>query len=131
MGSLKPFKSHALSGLAPEAGDVLISVLMNSVYYFLDHAFIIAEKNKNRYRLLVFHNNEVLTDQTYKNLRGARVAFFRLFRYKAYDNKYSKPEWTPLYHPEQEWLDAQYKICDTSFAGKDILKPAQMTLNAS
>jgi hypothetical protein len=131
MGSVKSFKSHPQSGLKAEAGDVLISVLMNSVYYFLEHAFIIAEKNQDRYRLLVFHNKEVLTDQTYKTLRAARVAFFRFFRYKAYDYKFSKPEWTPLYHPEQEWLDAQYKICDPSFAGKESLKPARMTLNAS
>jgi len=89
-------------GFKEEKNEPLISVLMNSVYFFLEHAFIVSDKNN--YRLFVRHRNEVLADQDYKSLRGAKIAFSKLFQQNAFDKDYSHPQWSPLYTPERNWL---------------------------
>jgi hypothetical protein len=102
MGSHNRYKSHPRSKVSLSPGrQPLISTLVNSVLYFLDSAVIIMDKN--HYRLVVCHNKQILTDQGYKTLRGAKIAFSKLFQYKAFLN--SKAEWSHLYPPEQEWLD--------------------------
>ena len=108
MGSHSPYKLHPRTNvrLSP-VRQTLISTLVNSVLYFLDSAVIILEGK--HYRLIVCHNKQVLTDQGYETLRGAKIAFSKLFQYKAFLN--SKAEWSHLYPPEQEWLDNKLEEC--------------------
>ena len=108
MGSHDPYKSHPRTnlGLSP-VRQTLVSTLVNSVLYFLDSAVIILEAK--HYRLVVFHNKQVLTDQGYETMRGAKIAFSKLFQYKAFLN--AKAEWSRLYPPEQKWLDSKLEEC--------------------
>lgn len=108
MGSHSLYKVHPHTSirLSPVT-QPLVSTLVNSVLYFLDSAVIIREADD--YRLVVFHNKQVLADQSYETLRGAKIAFSKLFQYKAFLN--SKAEWSHLYPPEQEWLDDKLKKC--------------------
>lgn len=69
---------------AAAGSDARISVLLNSIYYFLQYAFIITAKNDSR--LVVIHNNRVLMDHHYKTLRGARIAFQKKYKTKAWKN---------------------------------------------
>ena len=108
MGSHDPYKSHPRTNIRLSPGrQTLVSTLVNSVLYFLDSAVIILEGK--HYRLVVCHNKQVLTDQSYETLRGAKIAFSKLFQYKAFLN--SKAEWSHLYPPEQEWLDNKLEEC--------------------
>jgi hypothetical protein len=83
-----------------------ISLLINSVLYFLDHALIKTENRK--FRLLVVHNRIKLIDKTFKNIRGARISFSKLFAKRRY--KSTKAEWSSLYPPESLWLEKMLKI---------------------
>ena len=78
----------------------LISLLENSVYYFLQCAYIL--KTGKRYRLVVLHQGHVLTDRIFKTLRGAHSSFTKLFGPGAW-NKDVKAEWTGFYSPEYRW----------------------------
>jgi hypothetical protein len=108
MGSHNLYKAHPRTNVRlSSVRQTLVSTLVNSVLYFLDSAVIILEAK--HYRLVVCHNKQVLTDQGYETLRGAKIAFSKLFQYKAFLN--SKAEWSHLYPPEQEWLDNKLEGC--------------------
>ena len=96
------------------ARQTLITTLVNSVLYFLQSVFIITDGN--RYRLVVYHNKEVLADQSYETLRGAKIAFSKIFQCKAFLN--SKAEWSHLYPPEKEWLNKRLDGCTEYFPQK-------------
>lgn len=83
-----------------------ISILVTSIYYFLDFAFIISDENN--FRLVVIHNGQLLTDKTYKTVKGAKIAFFRIYGYKVWSEKI-KPNWSDFYNPTAEWLNDQLK----------------------
>ncbi len=68
-----------------------ISVLQNSLYYFLQHVFIITANDDSR--LVVIHNNRLLTDCHYKTLKGARIAFQKKYQNKPWKNGV-KAEWS-------------------------------------
>lgn len=107
------YKSHPHTNTKLSPGKpTLVSTLVNSVLYFLDSAVIILEGK--HYRLVVCHNKHVLTDQSYETLRGAKIAFSKLFQYKAFLN--AKAEWSHLYPPEQEWLDNKLEECMNYFS---------------
>jgi len=97
MGSKKPLPQNYLEICIEPA----ITKLINAVYYFLDHVFIIISDGD--YRLLVIHNNRVLWDKNYKTVRAARIAFAKRFKHKAYDLLKTN-EWSHRYRPEKEWL---------------------------
>jgi hypothetical protein len=80
---------------------VRISLLINSVYYFIESVFI-AETSAG-YRLSVTHHGAVLTDEIYKTLKGARIGFTKRYGHKAWEEGV-KPHWTPFYPPEKKWL---------------------------
>jgi hypothetical protein len=88
-----------------------ISVLETSIYYFLEHVFII--KNDEGYRLIVIHQKKLLTDKTYKTAKGAKIAFLKFWRYKAWDEG-AKAKWTHFYKPDKNWiaekLDSLHKV---------------------
>lgn len=79
----------------------MITLLANSVHFFLECVFIVVYKD--RYRLVVSVKEQLLTDQSYKTLRGARIAFHRLYRNYAFKRDI-KPVWTPFYFPLEKWL---------------------------
>jgi hypothetical protein len=86
-----------------------ISLLINSIYYFLECVFIL--DLRDHYRLVVLHRGHVLTDSDYESIRGAKIAFAKLYRKKAW-REGVKPELSILYDPEDGWLDDKTKDID-------------------
>jgi hypothetical protein len=86
-----------------------ISMLVSSIYYFLDFVYIIAEGGG--FRLVVMHNKELLTYRTFKTLSAARRAFSRLYGAKVWKEGL-KPNWSVFYHPAAKWLDERKKVID-------------------
>lgn len=91
-----------------------ISLLINSVYYFIECVFIL--ELASHYRLIVLHRGKVLTDTVYRTIRGARIAFAKLYRSNAWRPDI-KPYWTPFYNPDEEWL--QEKTIDLTIADEN------------
>jgi len=96
-----------VQGLAPrlelktrEEEPVKISVLINSVYFFIESVLIL-ETSKG-FRLLAIHQGKIIADETYKTAKGAKFAFIKFFQYKAWEEGV-KPQWTPFYPPENNW----------------------------
>ena len=83
-----------------------VSVLLNSNYYFFHHVLMI--KTEESYRLLVIHDNRVLLDRNYGTSKGARVAFAKYFRKRAFPLLVEN-QWSPFYSPEKKWLDDRLK----------------------
>ena len=79
----------------------LISLLINSAYYFIDCVFILREEGL--FRLIVLHNGVVLKDSYYRTAKGARVAFQKQFKRKAWTDAV-KAEWSCFYPPELNFL---------------------------
>ena len=86
---------------------VEISILINYVHYYLRFVFI--EIKGGDYRLVVIHNDRVLTDKKYKTLGAAKAAFARMYNHKAWQ-KDVKPNWSHVYPPSKVWLEEKYKI---------------------
>jgi hypothetical protein len=93
---------------------VEICVLINSILYFLSCVFIMHMGEK--YRLVVLLNNRLLYEGFYNTVRGAKIAFSKLYREKSWVEKV-KSKWTPLYQPEKPWLAEKVKIVDKSANG--------------
>jgi len=68
-------------------------LLINPAYYFLECVYILCKKGY--YQLIVLHNNRVLTDKNYRTLRGAKIAFQKIYSNKAWKEGV-KADWT---HP--------------------------------
>ena len=93
---------------SPQATPIYpISKLINSVYFFLDDVLVIDEKNV--YRLIVYSHGEILVDKRFKTIRGARIAFFRLFKHKAWGPE-TKAQWSHFYDPDEDWMEDLMKI---------------------
>ena len=75
-----------------------ISLLINSVYYFIETVFIL--ETAEGYRLIAIHQDKICTDKTYKTPRGAKIAYRKLFGYKAWEGGVI-PNWSPFYPPEK------------------------------
>ncbi len=78
-----------------------ISILINSVYYFFDCVFIV--QSVSDYRLIIYHNGGFFFDKTFRTLRGARIAFTKLFQERCWE-KNKKSEWSFFYEPGECWL---------------------------
>jgi hypothetical protein len=63
-------------------GDNGLLILINPAYYFLECAYILFKKGY--YRLVVLHNGRVLTYRNYRTLRGAKIAFQKIYKNKAW-----------------------------------------------
>lgn len=97
-------------GLEQEEEDpVKVSLLINSIYYFIESVFITSVKDG--YRLVVMHQGRLLTDRTYKTVKGARIAFLKLYGYKAW-REGTKAEWSVFYPPESQWLNEKFQGID-------------------
>ena len=61
-------------------------LLTNRKHFFLNQALIVVlgrEKTK-RFRLIVYNDGKFLTDEHYKSIRGAKIAFTKYFKDRAY-----------------------------------------------
>ncbi len=104
--------NDALVELKPECrGGMEIAVLTNSVYYFIQSVFII--KSNGSYRLIATHNDELLIDETYHSGKGAKIAFLKLYWYRAWADGV-KPTWTHFFPPEMEWIEKRTKLKKTA-----------------
>jgi hypothetical protein len=82
--------------------NIQISVLTNSIYYFIETVFIMAVKNG--YRLIVIQQRRLLTDEIYKTPGGARIAFLKFYGNKAWEEGV-KAIWSKFYPPIPGWCD--------------------------
>ena len=100
MGSRNPFPEEGLK-LSSDT-ETQVTVLLNAVYYYLDSVFVVIAED--HCRLLAVHNQKLVVDDCYETLRGAKIAFYRMYKEKACVNGL-KPEWSVGYSPEKEWLN--------------------------
>lgn len=77
----------------PSSEDGLL-LLINPAYYFLECVYILF--NKGYYQLIVLHNSRVLTHRNYRTLRGAKIAFQKIYKNKAWKEGV-KANWTHSY----------------------------------
>ena len=88
--------------------EIEISMLLNAIHYFLDCVFIIHSHRK--YRLLVFLSDNILLDQQYTSLKGAKIAFQKFYGPQACI-KGIKARWDE-YIPESWWIKKKTEILD-------------------
>jgi hypothetical protein len=84
-----------------------ISLLINSIYYFLNCVFIMEQteiEKSYRFRLIVIHNNRLIYDDYFKSIKGAKIAFQKRFCDRAWRENV-KAEWRHVDDPDQPWLD--------------------------
>jgi len=67
-------------------------LLINSALYFLECVYILYKKDC--FQLVVLHRGRVLTDKNYKTLRGAKIAFQKMYKSKAW-REGVKANWIP------------------------------------
>ena len=89
---------------------IMISILINSVHYFIQYVFILQTKNK--YRLVALHDNRVLIDKYYHTEKGCRIAFQKLFKDKAWSEDI-KAQWSHFYDPDKHWMDKKCKYLES------------------
>jgi hypothetical protein len=87
-----------------EKEPVQISLLQNSLYYFIESVFIMKDQSIQGYTLVVIHQKKALWIKNYKTTKGARRAFLKRFGYKAW-REGVRPDWTKFYPPEPDWLE--------------------------
>lgn len=86
--------------------DTKISILVNAVYYFLESVLIVI--NEDHCRLLIIQNRKLIVDECYDTLRGAKIAFYRMYKNKCCV-KGLKTEWSIAYSPDSRWLSDKLK----------------------
>jgi hypothetical protein len=80
----------------------LISLLINSAYFFIDCVYILFQDGL--FRLTAIHNRIVLKDSCYRTVKGARIAFVKQFKHKFWTDEV-KAEWTDFYNPDEKWIE--------------------------
>lgn len=89
--------------------NTMITTLINSVFYNLDHVFII-HFTPRLYQLIVINYNEVLLDEYYETLCKAKQAF--LFKFSdQFPAKGIQPDWSS-YFPCSDWLEEKLMLLD-------------------
>lgn len=83
-----------------------ICILINAAYYFINSVFIF--NNNGRYQLVGEHNGRLLIDKPYNTLRGAKIAFSKLFGHRGWQED-TPAEWSCFYEPDGRWLDLKKK----------------------
>lgn len=81
-----------------------ISILINSIFYFVECGFILSSASSSDFRLIVLHRGRVLTDACYETVRGAKIAFSRVYGSNVWKEGI-KPQWSHFYCPDTRWLD--------------------------
>jgi hypothetical protein len=78
-----------------------ISSLTNNVDYYLNCVYISVEKVG--YRLVVIHNQEVLTNRCYTICKSAKIAFALMYNRKAWKKRVI-PKWSCWYFPGDDFI---------------------------
>ena len=92
------------------ACDVEVSILENSVYYFLSHVFIM--KKSGMYWLVVLRDNRLLAYCSYKTAKGAKIAFSKL--YESGWKEDVKAKWGPFFDPDNKWFNEKLEKVTTN-----------------
>lgn len=104
MGSQKPFSEH--QDYYSAGKEAKVCMLINAVYFFLESVFIVIAED--HCRLVIIHNRKLIVDHCYDTLRGAKIAFYRMYK-----NKGCIPgvqnEWSSNYVPDKKWLSQKLK----------------------
>jgi len=79
-----------------------ICILLNAIFYFVNSVFIINDNGK--YQLVGEHNGKLLIDKSYRTLRGAKIAFSKLFNYRGWKQD-TRAEWSGFYPPDRQWIE--------------------------
>lgn len=92
-----------------------VSVLLNAHLFYLHWTFIIRENKE--IRLIAINKRKFTLEKNYKTVRGAKIAFTRIFSNlkKNYKTFKLKQEWSPFYEPEKEWIDWVMKSPDITY----------------
>jgi hypothetical protein len=77
-----------------------VCTLINSIFYFVGSVYITSIHGD--YRLIAKHNGRVLFDRFYPTLRGAKIAFSKLFGHRSWRENV-KAEWSDFYNVESNW----------------------------
>jgi hypothetical protein len=89
---------------------VFISRLLNSVFYSIGTCFIMRMTMTDEvYRLMAIHEKKVLADGNYPTLRGARIAFRKKFKNRAWSDDVVS-EWSHFYPPDRDWIEEMLSI---------------------
>lgn len=124
-------QDQVFPGSLPEFGDeymhgrrIKLYRLVNNGYFFLRYVFILAEDDD--YRLVVIHDNKLLTDRHYKSLSIAKSAFARMYNRKAW-KKGVKPEWGSFFPPGAGWIKDKIEgsLKDPSYNEADTYEAVQ------
>jgi hypothetical protein len=89
---------------------IMISMLLNAIHYYLDCAIII--HSAQQFRLAVFHRNTVLFDKPYTTLKGAKIAFHKIYRHQVCIEGV-EARWDE-YAPEYSWIEKKIAILEKS-----------------
>ncbi len=98
-----------MNSKSKETGVSEISILINSIYFFIECVFIL--HLPGRYRLVAIHNGNVLIDNFYKTTRGARIAFTKLYSDRSWKEGV-RPQWSDFYDPDQKWLGEKIQLVE-------------------
>jgi hypothetical protein len=107
--------------------EVVISMLLNSIHYYLDCAFII--HSAHEFRLAVFHRNNVLLDKRYTTLKGAKIAFHKIYRHQVCIEGV-EARWEE-YIPESSWIEKKMAILERNQTHQGIKVKVQEVTNGN
>lgn len=89
---------------APAGGtEHKISALINSACYFISDVYIVDRGDRQHYRLCAAHKGKILIEKNFDTLRGAKIAFSRLFKHRC-GTRDIKAHWSHFYSPDLKWL---------------------------
>lgn len=84
-----------------------IQRLKNSIHYGLESAFIMFTDEVHR--LIVVNAGRVLIDESYRTLRGAKIAFAKYFRTDKMTEAITiKADWSHTYPVDTTWLEQYF-----------------------
>lgn len=86
-------------------GATVISTLLNPMHFLIQRVYIAREKEN--FRLIVFHHGRLLMDEQYSSVESAKLAFLKFWGYRAVSGGVY-PEWSHFYNPEKKWLKWWY-----------------------
>ena len=93
----------------PLSQSTRVCTLINAIFYFVGNVFI--AESQGKFRLIAYHNGHILVDQPYPTVRGAKIAFSKLFGYRSW-RKDVKAEWSRFYDADISWIDRKNKLRD-------------------
>ena len=88
---------------------VKICMLTNSAYYFISDVIIVNKDEKGLYRLVAEHVGKKLIDKPFSTLRGAKIAFSKLFKHRGWKQDIHA-QWSEFYEPEVSWLKSRERL---------------------